>query len=88
MLGEQNGYCLHLGDGQWVRPPSFSAAEHSKAQRPWSQLEEMHVGLRAMGVPSTRELGRRRDLAVLGGAGSSSSGNLDAEVNVCPDEGC
>lgn len=70
MLGEQNRYCLHLGDGKRVCP-SFSAAKHSKVQRPWSQLEEMHVGLRAMGVPSIRELGRHRDLAVLVAQGAA-----------------
>lgn len=46
MPGKQNGYCLHLDDGKWVRPPAFSTAEHRKVQS--SQLEEVQVGLLAV----------------------------------------
>lgn len=64
MLGEQNGYCLHLDHGNWIWPPAFPIAKHSKVQSQQSRLEEMMVGLRAMGVLPIRGQGGHWDLAV------------------------
>ena len=88
MLGEQNGHCLLLDHGKWVCPAAFCTAEHGEVQSRGLSWRRWRLGSAPRACPPHRGTGRAVGPGSTSGAGSRSAGNLDAEVNVCPDEGC